>query len=122
MGRGGEICFSGGPFGGPIVPGAPIQTNLVPSSQGGHKELSAEVLEKRRRRKQERDRKKRKRKELREKAKAAQVAAKESEPPPPSEVPSQEAQGSSGLLFNKVRLGLEQQHSEEGVCKWPTWV
>lgn len=75
------------------------------SLQGSTKELSPATLEKRRRRKQERDRRKRKRKELRAKEKAAETeeAAEAAQLPP--EAPGEEAQGQTGLLFNKVRLG-----------------
>ncbi|XP_054989141.1 surfeit locus protein 6 [Sorex araneus] len=81
------------------------------------KELSAAALEKRRRRKQERERKKRKRKELRagEKEKAAegpQAAAEAGAPPPAPDAPGPEAQGGSGLLFNKVEVRSDEPRSK----------
>ncbi|XP_007521511.1 surfeit locus protein 6 [Erinaceus europaeus] len=74
--------------------------------QGGPKELSTAVLEKRRRRKLERERKKRKRKELRAKEKAAEA------PQPPPEVPREETQEQPGLLFNKVEVSGDEPTSK----------
>ncbi|XP_055988806.1 surfeit locus protein 6 [Sorex fumeus] len=80
------------------------------------KELSAAALEKRRRRKQERERKKRKQKELRarekEKAAGPQAPLEASTPPAAPDTPGQEAQGGSGLLFNKVEVGSDEPPSK----------
>ncbi|XP_001498195.1 surfeit locus protein 6 [Equus przewalskii] len=81
-------------------------------AQGSTKELSPATLEKRRRRKQERDRRKRKRKELRAKEKAAETeeAAEAAQLPP--EAPGEEAQGQTGLLFNKVEVSEDEPASK----------
>ncbi|XP_006900629.1 PREDICTED: surfeit locus protein 6 [Elephantulus edwardii] len=77
--------------------------------QGSTKELSPAVLEKRRRRKQERERKKKKKKELRAKEKAAKAGKAEVTTEPAPQVPHAEPPEPTGLIFNRVEVGEEEQ-------------
>ncbi|XP_074871405.1 surfeit locus protein 6 [Carettochelys insculpta] len=80
------------------------------SGQGGTKELSPAVLEKRRRRKYEKERKRRRRKELKMKEKmekkGAQEAATAVEPQPAKE----ESEG--GIIFNQIEVCEEEELSK----------
>uniref|UniRef100_K7FYL1 Surfeit 6 n=1 Tax=Pelodiscus sinensis TaxID=13735 RepID=K7FYL1_PELSI len=80
------------------------------SGQGGAKELSPAVLEKRRRRKYEKERKKRRRKELKMKEKmekeGAQEAATAVEPQQVKE------ESKDGILFNRVKVCEEEELSQ----------